>query len=100
MHGGPTSFRWERLPSCRRGYFGLVKHAEQVRYVPREALAKTPFWIVLLIIFVAQKNSESEFLGRCGVLESDTFALSLRVRLLEPAQILACGCIGRRVTTR
>lgn len=26
-------------------YFGLVKHAEQVRYVPREALAKTPFWI-------------------------------------------------------
>jgi len=33
---------------CRHadgGYFGLVKHAEQVRYVPREALAKTPFWI-------------------------------------------------------
>jgi len=27
------------------GYFGLVKHTEQVRYVPREALAKTPFWI-------------------------------------------------------
>jgi hypothetical protein len=27
------------------GYFGLVKHAEQVRYVPREALGKTPFWI-------------------------------------------------------
>lgn len=28
---------------CRHadeGYFGLVKHAEQVRYVPREALSK------------------------------------------------------------
>lgn len=27
------------------GYFGLVKHAEQVRYGPREALQGTPFWI-------------------------------------------------------
>jgi len=26
-------------------YFGQVKHAEQVRYVPRRHDAKTPFWI-------------------------------------------------------
>ena len=31
-------------------YFGLVKHAEQVRYVPREALARTPFLVAFLII--------------------------------------------------
>lgn len=33
---------------CRHadgGYFGLVKHAEQVRYEPREASQRTPFWI-------------------------------------------------------
>jgi len=38
-------------------YFGLVKHAEQVRYVPREALGKTPFWIVLWKYLMKLSNS-------------------------------------------
>jgi hypothetical protein len=37
-------------------YFGQVKHAEQVRYVPREALAKTPFWIAFGVGLMDEKR--------------------------------------------
>ncbi len=36
------------------GYFGLVKHAEQVRYGPRKALQGTPFWIDFWVIFTRE----------------------------------------------
>jgi len=42
-------------PSMQTGrYFGLVKHAEQVRYVPRRHGARTPFLIDFRGIFRAR----------------------------------------------
>ena len=70
-------------PSMQTGrYFGLVKHAEQVRYVPREALAKTPFWIAFWGKFDGEKR------------------LSHRVQHVEPAWLLGLRRLTLRVTTR
>ena len=83
MNGGPTSFRWERLPSCRRGVLRQVKHAEQVRYEPREACAKTPFWIA--------------FLGGDLMAKS---ACHFGLTLQEAAWLLGLRLAEDRVTTR
>ena len=44
---------------CRHadgGYCGLVKHAEQVRYVPREAFARAPFRIAFGVDLMDEKR--------------------------------------------
>jgi hypothetical protein len=38
------------------GYFGQVKQAEQVRYVPREAFAKTSSWIDFENFMASEKS--------------------------------------------
>ena len=51
-------------------YFGLVKHAEQVRYGPREALHGTPFWIGFGVVFTHGKcvSLRARFAGAAWLL--------------------------------
>lgn len=55
------------------GYFGLVKHAEQVRYGPREALQGIPFWIGFGVVFTHGKcaSLRAHFAGAAWLLGFD-----------------------------